>query len=475
MRPTVQFFLETWEKNFPALGKTEENFGVRTVSVKKRKLTLQGGGDRTATFSVPKGMNVEAVYDDAFRILQAWQSWEQSLFEMMANHLPVNSIVEQASLLLDNPFALMDDGMNILARSGSPESYEAGTIWDTMTGNNLVLTEFYTPEEMQMILRETSRSKDGMVLFSPEKDPEHVYLSCALQQRGKLLGTIGSVAIHGDFTMGQLDVMRCVAHALGLYLENAARDEVSKDLRDGLLETLLSSSIADERRFLEFYENHGWDRSDELRLLTIVPTERLSGGWNLHMALSALRLYFPTGAIALLRDRIALVAPESEYEVCFEQQKGETERFFQQRNLRCGVSNGFRGGAILTEYFRQGSYAASMKNGGAVVGYDSVKLSHFVEMLSSGLDLIPYCDPVLVDIAQSEKESTRVLVECLDAYLLNGRNISKTARALYVNRNTLIYRLEKLESLLGEPLDELSGEKLMSLLLSCELLLRRNA
>lgn len=473
MRPTIQYFLETWEKNFPSLGETEENYGVRFVSVKDRTLTLNGGGSRLASFSLPEDMSVEEAYEYAFRILQNWQNWEHSLYEMMANHLPVSSIVEQASLLLEDPFALMDDGMNILARSGSPESYPEGTIWDTMTGNNLVLSEFYTPEEMQMILRETSRARDGIVLYSPKKDPDHTYLSCALQKNGQFLGTIGSVAIHGEFTRGQLDVMRCAANAIALYLENAAREEVNRELRDGLLETLLSSSIADPRRFAEFYENHGWESDSNFRLLTIVPAERVSGGWSLHMALSALRLYFPTAAIALLRDRIALVCAEAEYRVCFEEKAEETELFFRQRNLRCGISNRFYGGTVLTEYYRQSSYAASAKNVGTVVGYDTVNLNHFVEMLSSGLDLIPYCDPTLVELFQSEKESDRILVDCFDAYLKNGRNISKTARAMYVNRNTLIYRLEKLENLLGLSLDELPGEKLMSLLLSCELLLKR--
>lgn len=475
MRPTVQYFLETWEKNFPPLGETGENYAVRYVSVKDRVLTLNGGGSNPVSFALPDDMSVEDAYEYAFRILQNWQNWEHSLYEMMANHLPVSSIVEQASLLLDDPFALMDDGMNILARSGSPESYAEGTIWDTMTGNNLVLSEFYTPEEMQMIIRETSRAKDGMVLYSPEKDPEHTYLSCALQKNGQFLGTIGSVAIHGTFTRGQLDVMRCAANAIALYLENAAREEADRDLRDSLLETLLSSSIADPRRFAEFYENHGWEETSDFRLLTVVPAERVSGGWSLHMALSALRLYFPTSAIALLRDRIAIVCAEEEYRVCFEEKLSETELFFRQRGLRCGISNRFVGGTVLTEYYRQSTYAASAKDAGTVVRYDRVNLDHFVEMLSTGLDLIPYCDPTLVELYRSEKESDRVLVECLDAYLKNGRNISKTSRALYINRNTLIYRLEKLESLLDRSLEDLPGDELMSLLLSCELLLRRNA
>ena len=39
-------------------------------------------------------------------------------------------------------------------------------------------------------------------------------------------------------------------------------------------------------------------------------------------------------------------------------------------------------------------------------------------------------------------------------YLDSGRNLMDTARRLHVHRNTVVYRLAKIERLLGRPLDE---------------------
>jgi DNA-binding PucR family transcriptional regulator len=39
-------------------------------------------------------------------------------------------------------------------------------------------------------------------------------------------------------------------------------------------------------------------------------------------------------------------------------------------------------------------------------------------------------------------------------YLDTGRNLMNTARHLHVHRNTVVYRLAKIERLLGRPLDE---------------------
>ncbi len=39
-------------------------------------------------------------------------------------------------------------------------------------------------------------------------------------------------------------------------------------------------------------------------------------------------------------------------------------------------------------------------------------------------------------------------------YLETGRNLMDTARQLHVHRNTVVYRVAKIERLLGRPLDE---------------------
>lgn len=44
--------------------------------------------------------------------------------------------------------------------------------------------------------------------------------------------------------------------------------------------------------------------------------------------------------------------------------------------------------------------------------------------------------------------------QTLKAYLENERSVSKTADALFTHRNTVIYRLKKIEEALGQSLDD---------------------
>lgn len=64
----------------------------------------------------------------------------------------------------------------------------------------------------------------------------------------------------------------------------------------------------------------------------------------------------------------------------------------------------------------------------------------------------------LAPIIDHDRQRSGHLLETLKAHLANDCQPSKTCQALFIHRNTLAYRLRKLESLLGLPLDTLVGQ-----------------
>jgi len=59
------------------------------------------------------------------------------------------------------------------------------------------------------------------------------------------------------------------------------------------------------------------------------------------------------------------------------------------------------------------------------------------------------------------------LVHCLYHYFLNGRNISATADAIHIHRNTLIYRLSKAEEVLNIDIKQTSPKQAFLFIISC--------
>lgn len=64
------------------------------------------------------------------------------------------------------------------------------------------------------------------------------------------------------------------------------------------------------------------------------------------------------------------------------------------------------------------------------------------------------CQPDVWMLYQHAREGDEFLYETLKAYLTHERSIQKTAGALFVHKNTLIYRIRKLEEMLRYSLDD---------------------
>jgi DNA-binding PucR family transcriptional regulator len=90
-----------------------------------------------------------------------------------------------------------------------------------------------------------------------------------------------------------------------------------------------------------------------------------------------------------------------------------------------------------------------------------------LQSLGAAADIRSFCHPAILELQESGDEKQQELVRCLYHYLLNGGNLVTTAKVLFVHRNTLIYRLEKLSNILQCDLKKQTPDQIGFYLLSC--------
>jgi purine catabolism regulator len=64
-----------------------------------------------------------------------------------------------------------------------------------------------------------------------------------------------------------------------------------------------------------------------------------------------------------------------------------------------------------------------------------------------------FCDEIIGPLAEYDRKQRGSLVETIDAYFTYHGNVSQTAESLFVHRNTLLYRLERIQELTGQDID----------------------
>ena len=63
--------------------------------------------------------------------------------------------------------------------------------------------------------------------------------------------------------------------------------------------------------------------------------------------------------------------------------------------------------------------------------------------------MVRYCSYLFRPLMDKEEEYTSEMMHTLEAYFANNGQVNETARELYIHRNTVLYRLEKISGLLN--------------------------
>ena len=89
-----------------------------------------------------------------------------------------------------------------------------------------------------------------------------------------------------------------------------------------------------------------------------------------------------------------------------------------------------------------------------VLSASSMGIYKFMFKSGNQQEILDYCNARLKKLEEYDHANGTFLQDTLLAYYMNGFNIGKTAEELFVHRNSLQYRLKKIEEILGMTLDD---------------------
>ena len=134
------------------------------------------------------------------------------------------------------------------------------------------------------------------------------------------------------------------------------------------------------------------------------------------------------------------------------------EEFLSEYNMRGGVSREFLKLEDIGEHYRQSlealSIGARMDSDACLHSYDDYAVYHIAKACAQSAHLSVFCQPKLYGLMEYDKEHNTTFTNSLNSYLKHSRNITETAKALHIHRNSMIYHLKRIEEILGFPLTD---------------------
>ena len=406
------------------------------------------------------------------QIFLDYSQWETRMLTGIIEKKGIQKFIDTAAEKLVNPIALLDSEHRILAKSENYPREYTDTIWDEMKGEHFFMNQYYSMAEIKRFSEKLNHTAQKYVLYNSQKDPRHTYYASLIQIDGQTIGAIGTISLYGPLTQGQVDLLFQVKEYFQMYFKNQNQISTKQtDFEDSFAQLLSGNErAADMPGFQKELRRLHWKMGTAAVLLTFLCPVPFYSEMEKTLFMKRIRLQFPWALLTVREETIVAAVRISDIDSI---EKKEMEKFLEDYDLYMGCSHPFcefSGTAAAGVQSRFAAYMAQSSKRKRFLFYENCQIEHLLSEIKKGHDLRVFCNPSILRLWDSKKTSDHLLVDCLRVYLLNGRSLADTARMLKIHRNTVVYRIEKLEDLLKTDFHQLSEEQLFSYLLTCLIL-----
>jgi hypothetical protein len=432
----------------------------------------KGLPEKTDTLiQIQKNIPVEAVIQTGNALLASYDAWYNSLLMAVINHKPIDDFLSIAVRKLANPILVMNNNLSIIGTAGPISGSTKETIWEKVNVPGFVLENFYTPEEIRKISLHIAQKSEQIISLRPTNDPAHFTFGVNIWIDGKLYGAIGTVDMNKPFTDGQEETFLLISKVLKLYFQNhSIYMQIAED-KANWVNSLLDGVEIPPDIISNYLYRFQWKLDDHFCVVTFTGSAGLKIPIISLLDIKQINELFPDALVSVYNECVVMIFRCTDKKPPHGKKKQQLEQFLKKDvMLSCGISMVFNNFLHLRNYFTQSKFAAAQCKhplSPVICSYEDYQAEHVLQTLSSTDDLRCFCHPGILSLWESGGEAQRDMVNCLYHYFLNGRNISATAEAIHIHRNTLIYRLSKAEEILNIDIKRPSIKQEFMFIISC--------
>lgn len=402
------------------------------------------------------------LYNRVQAVMQRFRSWDERLHQVVYANGGLQEMLEIAAEEIHGTIQLLNPGYKHLAAVYLPSIHDP--MVDEVQENG-----YLSYETIQRIHSETPLRQGPRYGWSEFRSSESGnYVITHPIRHGKTIVARLSVVLSGPLA-SLYDSSLCeilAAYVTEYMCSSQGVDHISHDELGSLVADLIECRLTDPAELEQ--------RTKQLRLAITryyhILLVRLEGQsdrdtipWN--FIISQLERIFPFSNITTYRGDIFILARKTNRGSRFALDQKRLLPLLEQFNGYMSVSNSSEFLTSLPPLYYQIRDAMRlgrvMSPDQRILYYEDYSMYQIVEMAAEAAqhrlnsrNLAHLCNNALISLLLYDKKNGTNLVEVLHTYLLNERNATETAKLLYLHRNTMLYKIRKIEEVLGESLDD---------------------
>lgn len=390
-----------------------------------------------------------------FRNISEETAFRDNLSQAALHGSGLQKLCDLAMTFIQNPIVVLDNSMKHIAESYADVPDDE--IWITQKKNGS-----YIPEEYLRVLLDQTERQHGPDSFSPVILPKeglkYRRMIIPIYSDRRPAGTIVILESARDFQEQDLHYGSILSEILALQMNQDSFLISSKDMAlEHLFQDLLHENIP-SAVFQDRIRAFHLDQPSGLYVLAADISSLDSAGRTLQYYRHALGDILSHTVSFSYDNYIVLICfcPKGSFLTAAEQ--NSLSSFCTKRHFSIGISRCFEDLFSLKTYYEQAVQALRLSPGHSpdtpLLFYADLVIRHMLSIVSENHDLKQFCESSLLALLAHDTQSHTDYVNCLFTYLQQERSIAHTADCLHLHKNTLLYRLHKIEEILGQSLDD---------------------
>lgn len=372
-----------------------------------------------------------------------YQNWEQIMQEAREK-LDYKMVMENSWMVFHNPMVLLDGSNKVLCMSRQYDRDNINNDWTYLRQHG-----YSSPQVIEYLMNEGRYNRyflDTKAKIYSFRDQNICMdmISCALFWKENNIGRINILEYERKLNVGDMKL----AEFAGKYLTGILEELAEQTDQTGMLmhyftRMLLGLPISDtEQEYWKQYVH--WSPEKEYRICVLTFEEELS----VQKAVSVRNMIqnsFPQVLAVNYDGNIVFSISDTQLEYLYRSRV--LDDLWQCIKFRAGLSLSYRQLTDIPHAYKQACKAAeysSSKEKLVLADFYVYAVRYLVEN-AKDLSFYYACHPDIRRLYMKKSTDKEQILKTYFCYLQNHRSISATARELQIHKNTLIYRIRRIE------------------------------
>ncbi len=390
------------------------------------------------------------------------------ILNILASEGSVQAMIDYAYTAFGNPICYFDAGFNLVAANWEEaEKHSLGL--DIVQSRGFTERAFEIVNSRNHIHRRVQKSDSPILDHNPALGVDQ--LLCAVDTNMDL-GHLVVTAVNKPFDEFHSLLLKMLKRCI---YQKLKRDEFVRHSRghnyEAFLRDLMDEKIAMSKPFLTRMNYACQDFVGNLYCL-VVEVARSTATINIYHIQNILETKLPHIRTLFYNGRSGGIWIRAEGEFLYQEELNKIDILCRENDLYVGMSNAFHELVELSNYYNQALRAIELgicaQDRPGLFYYETYCIEHLKNIFTQKESAETFCHPKIKLLLDYDKKNNTELARTLYLYLVNERSTTATAAAMFMHRNSITYRIEKIQSLIGEDFD--NAEERQYLILSYKIM-----